>query len=323
MRILVLTAAQRLPDLSTLYRELGKQVDLQVLRLEKKQQRNLRQALRGIELASFARVVLDLPFKNVYRQTRYLSGLAGLLVYDEDACQNYLSNSRWYGAFSQFYRRLPHARILVTGASVAARLQAEGFAVSFAPKGYDPARQYLQAESQDLQQRDIELGFIGRTASAAYAGRKELLEQLATAEPLQLLRTEPGDAYRQMLNRIRLFISADVGLGEYMAKNFEAMACGCVLLAWRQGSEEPAIGLQDGEHLLLYGSLAELREHIAALRADPLRAQRIADAGRAFAESHLSYAHLATRLAALLAEPWPMMPPLTGWRAVWQRLRFF
>ncbi|MBF7729850.1 glycosyltransferase family protein [Pseudomonas sp. N040] len=322
MRVLVLTASPRLPDLCTLYGELGKHVDLHVLQLEKKQQRDLRKALRDIDLASFARVLLDLPFKNVYRQTGYLSRLNGLLIYDEDACQNYLSNSRWYGAFSQFYQRLPQARILVTGASVAARLQGEGFAVSFAPKGYDPARQYLQPGSQDLQQRDIELGFIGRTASAAYAGRKELLEQLASVEPLQLLRTEPGDAYRQMLNRIRLFVSADVGLGEYMAKNFEAMACGCVLLAWRQGSEEPAIGLQDGEHLLLYSSLAELRAHIAALRVDPQRAQRIADSGRAFVQAQLSYTHLAARMAALLAEPWPSVPPLTGWRAVWQRLRF-
>jgi glycosyltransferase involved in cell wall biosynthesis len=322
MRVLLLTAAQRLPDLSTLYSELGKQVGLQVLRLEKKPQRNLRKSLASIDLASFDRIVLDLPFKNVYRQTRFLARLNGLLVYDEDACQNYLSNSRWHGAFSRFYRRLPSARILVTGASVAARLQAEGFAVSFAPKGYDPARQYLQPESADLQSREIELGFIGRTASAAYAGRKELLEQLAASEPLQLLRTEPGDAYRQMLNRIRLFISADVGLGEYMAKNFEAMACGCVLLAWRQGSEEPAIGLRDGEHLLLYSNLDELREHIAALRSDPARAQRIADAGRAFVEAQLSYPHLAARMAALLAEPWPLVAPLTGWRALCQRLGF-
>ncbi len=322
MRVLVLTAAQRLPDLSTLYSELGKRVDLQVLRLEKKPQRNLRKTLRDVDLSSFERIVLDLPFKNVYWQTRYLKRLNGLLVYDEDACQNYLSNSRWFGAFSRFYQRLPQARILVTGASVAERLQAEGFAVSFAPKGYDPARQYLQLESAVIEQREIELGFIGRTASAAYAGRKELLEQLAASEPLQLLRTEPGDAYRQMLNRIQLFISADVGLGEYMAKNFEAMACGCVLLAWRQGSEEPAIGLRDGEHLLLYSNFSELREHIATLRNDPVRAQRIADAGRAFVESQLSYAHLAMRIAALLSEPWPIVTPLTGWRGLCQRLGF-
>lgn len=322
MRVLLVTAAKRLPDLGTLYTELAKQVDLQVMRLDKQQQRNLRKSLHAVDLHLFTRVMLDLPIKNVYQQTRYLSGLEGLLVYDEDACQNYLHNSRWQGQFSRFYKRLPRARILVTGASVAARLQGEGFNVSFAPKGYDPAHQYVQPDARDLTQRDIELGFIGRTASAAYSGRKELLEALASVEPLQMLRTEPGDAYREMLNRIRLFISADVGLDEYMAKNFEAMACGCVLLAWRQGRDEAAIGLREGEHLLLYNSLGELREHIAALRLDPQRAQRIADAGRAFVESHLSYAHLAERMAAMLAEPWPMVPPATGWRGLWQRLNF-
>jgi hypothetical protein len=322
MRVLFLTCTPRLPEFGALFDDLSRRVSLDVLRLNKAQQRDLPSVLASFDLSGFERIVLDLPFKNVYRQTAYLSRLSGLLVYDQDACQNYVESSRWFGQFSRFYRCLPNARILVTGSSVATRLRGEGFDVTFAPKVYDPSEVFLQSESTDLAQREIELGFIGRTASAAYAGRKELLEQLAASEPLQLLRTEPGDAYRQMLNRIRLFISADVGLGEYMAKNFEAMACGCVLLAWRQGSEEPAIGLRDGEHLLLYSSLAELREHIAALRRDPARAQRIADAGRSFVEAHLSYAHLAARMATLLAEPWPVVAPLTGWRAFCQRLGF-
>lgn len=322
MRVLILTATPRLPDLSTLYCELSQSAELEILRLAVDQQRNLRKSLACIDLTAFERVVLDLPFKNVHRQARYLASLNGLLIYEEDAYLNYHAGSRWHGVFSKFYLRLPQARILVTGARVAARLQAEGFAVNFAPKGYDPARQFLQPESADLQLRDIELGFIGRTASATYSSRKELLEGLAAVEPLQILRTEPGDAYRQMLNRIRYFISADVGLGEFMAKNFEAMACGCVLLAWRQGSEESVIGLQDGQHLLLYSDLAELRGHIAALRSDPARAQQIADAGRAFVEANLSYSHLAARIAQLLAEPWPAVTPPSGWRAFCQRFGF-
>lgn len=315
MRVLVLTAAERLPDLTTLYGELAQRLSLEVHRLTKSQQRNLRRFLGDLDLSDFQRIVLDLPFKNVYRQTRYLAQLSGLLVYEEDACQNYLTRSRWCGAFSRFYRRLPCARILVTGAGIATRLQAEGFNVSFMAKGYDPAR--LFAESVE---RDIELGFIGRTTSDAYAQRKSLLEQLAVSEPLQVLRTDPGEPYRQMLNRIRLFISADIGLGEYMAKNFEAMCCGCVLLAWRQDTEEAALGLRDGEHLLLYSSLAELRGHIARLRSDPALAQRIADAGRAFVETHHSYKHLAEQIAGVLAEPWPAIPPLSYWQALWQRL---
>ena len=117
-----------------------------------------------------------------------------------------------------------------------------------------------------------------------------------------------------MLNRIRYFVSADVGLGEYMAKNFEAMACGCVLLAWRQGSEEEAIGLQHDEHLLLYSSLDELREHLARLRREPQLAERLARAGQAFVASQLSHEQLAVRLAAVLQEPWPRLPVASRWQ---------
>ena len=117
-----------------------------------------------------------------------------------------------------------------------------------------------------------------------------------------------------MLNRIRYFVSADVGLGEYMAKNFEAMACGCVLLAWRQGSEEEAIGLKHDEHLLLYSSLDELREHLARLRREPQLAERLARAGQAFVASQLSHEQLAVRLAAVLQEPWPSLPVASRWQ---------
>jgi hypothetical protein len=318
MRVLALTAAQRLPDLSTFYAALGERVSLDVRRLEKPEQRDLRRALRGLDFSSYERVLLDIPFKNIYRQGRYLRQIAGLLIYEEDACQNYLPSSRWQGAFSRLYRQLPQARVLVTGANLAARLQSEGFDVRFLAKGYDQ-----RVLRQQCLERDIELGFVGRTASADYVGRKQLLDQLSACEPLQVLRADPGEAYCRLLNRIRYFISADVGLGEYMAKNFEAMACGCVLLAWYQGDEEAAIGLEDGRHLLLYRDLAELRSQLAALRADPARAQRIADAGRAFVEANLSYTHLANRMAECLFEPRSPSMPLSGWPAFWQRLRFF
>lgn len=312
MRVLVLTAEARVPDLSAVYQSLARYLDIDLHVLAKSQQRQLRGYLEGIELQVYQRIVLDLPFKHIVSQAALLARLPGLLIYEEDACQNYLATSKWRGAFSRFYRQLSGARLVVTGASVAERLRAEGFDATFMAKGYDP---HLLFNEQQV--RDIELGFIGRTASRDYAGRKELLDSLAAVEPLQLLRTEPGEDYRHMLNRIRYFVSADVGLGEYMAKNFEAMACGCVLLAWRQGSEEEAIGLRHGEHLLLYSSLAELREHLACLRREPQLAERLAAAGQALVASQLSHGHLAARLAALLHEPWPALPA----PSFWQRLR--
>lgn len=309
MRVLVLTAKARVPDLSAVYACLPRYLDVDVRVLGKIQQRQLRRYLSGIDLHGYSRVLLDLPFKHMVGQVGVLARLPGLLIYEEDACQNYLATSKWQGIFSRFYRRLPAARLVVTGASVARRLRGEGFDATFIAKGYDPRLLF-----NEQQVRDIELGFIGRTASRDYAGRKALLDSLAALEPLQLLRTEPGADYRRMLNRIRYFVSADVGLGEYMAKNFEAMACGCVLLAWRQGSEEEAIGLKHDEHLLLYSSLDELREHLARLRREPQLAERMARAGQAFVASQLSHEQLAVRLAAVLQEPWPSLPVASRWQ---------
>jgi len=307
--VLVLTAEARVPDLSAVYQSLPRYLDIDLHVLGKAQQRQLRRYLAGLDLQSYQRILLDLPFKHMVAQATLLARLPGLLIYEEDACQNYLATSKWQGAFSRFYRQLPAARLVVTGASVAQRLRSEGFDALFMAKGYNP---HLLFNEQQV--RDIELGFIGRTASRDYAGRKALLDSLAALEPLQLLRTEPGAEYRHMPNRFRYFVSADVGLGEYMAKNFEAMACGCVLLAWRQGSEEEAIGLQHDEHLLLYSSLDELREHLARLRREPQLAERLARAGQAFVASQLSHEQLAERLAAVLQEPWPSLPVASRWQ---------
>lgn len=309
MRVLVLTAEARVPDLSAVYQSLPRYLDIDLHVLGKAQQRQLRRYLAGLDLQSYQRILLDLPFKHMVAQATLLARLPGLLIYEEDACQNYLATSKWQGAFSRFYRQLPAARLVVTGASVAQRLCSEGFDALFMAKGYNS---HLLFNEQQV--RDIELGFIGRIASRVYAGRKALLDSLAALEPLQLLRTEPGAEYRHMLNRIRYFVSADVGLGEYMAKNFEAMACGCVLLAWRQGSEEEAIGLKHDEHLLLYSSLDELREHLARLRREPQLAERLARAGQAFVASQLSHEQLAERLAAVLQEPWPSLPAASRWQ---------
>lgn len=317
MKVLALSSARREPDFSSVFQHLGRHVELDLRVLDKRAQRDLRGTLRGIDLSGYQRILLDLHFKNICRQAGFLRGLPGLLIYEEDACQNYLQGSRWCGRFSRFYRALPNARVVVTGAGVAERLVAEGFAVSFIPKGYDPAVIFAEAG-----ERDIELGFIGRTASTVYAGRKALLEQLAASEPLQVLRTEPGEPYRQMLNRIACFVSADVGLGEYMAKNFEAMACGCVLLAWRQGGEEEAIGLQDGHHLLLYSSIDELRGHLQRLRRDRVWMQGVANNGRCFVEQQVAHPQLARRLADELGKP-PLPVSISAWRMLWARLSPF
>jgi glycosyltransferase involved in cell wall biosynthesis len=322
LKILIITAERRLPDLSHVHTLLAAEHDVDVRVLPRKQQANLRRALSDIDFSAYERILFDILFRYLRKQAPFIRNLpCPVTLYEEDACANYLTHSKRYRQFSRFYRVVPGARIVVTGAGVAERLRAEGFDAHFLCKGYDERRIFLEADTA----RDIELGFIGRVGSHTYTERKRLLESLQTCEPLQMLRTDPGEAYRRMLNRIRYFVGADVHFGEYMAKNFEAMACGCVLLAWRQGSEEPAIGLQEGQHLLLYSSLNELREHLARLRADPRLAQCIAEQGRLFAEQHLSFARLAQGLNALISAPFAPPPPGPGyWLRIsdwWRRLR--
>jgi hypothetical protein len=116
---------------------------------------------------------------------------------------------------------------------VSERLRQEGFDAVFVPKGYDQT-----LLSDQGRERDIELAFVGSTNSVAYSGRKALLDELGQVENLVVTRTKSGEEYCDTLNRIRFFVSADVGMGEYMIKNFEAMACGCVLFAYDQGEAE-------------------------------------------------------------------------------------
>ncbi|WP_202985136.1 glycosyltransferase, partial [Klebsiella pneumoniae] len=101
-----------------------------------------------------------------------------------------------------------------------------------------------------------------------------------------MTRTKSGEDYCNTLNRIRFFVSADVGMGEYMIKNFEAMACGCVLLAYDQGEEENrALGLQDMHNVVFYDSIPTLQEKLRRLRANPELARQIAENGRHLAVS--------------------------------------
>ena len=82
-----------------------------------------------------------------------------------------------------------------------------------------------------------------------------------------------------------------------MIKNFEAMACGCVLLAWDQGeAENEALGFVDMTNLVLYRSIDELRCKLALLRSDPELASRIAAAGRELAVREYSFSRIGQRI---------------------------
>jgi hypothetical protein len=54
-----------------------------------------------------------------------------------------------------------------------------------------------------------------------------------------------------------------------MIKSFEAMACGCVLLAFDQGAaENQALGFKDMVNVVFYKDIPQLQEKLSVLHSD-------------------------------------------------------
>lgn len=276
--------------------------------LNSDEQANLRLYFREhVDCSRYDRIVFFLRFKKEMKQWRFIRTVPNLVILEHDAYQNYIP-CKYTGAFSKHYRRMPWVRIISSGAGVAQRLRDEGFDAHFVPKGYDQA--LLQHQKVE---RDIELAFVGSLKSVAYSGRKALLEELAQVEPLLITKTNSGQEYCDVLNRIRFFVSADVGMGEYMIKNFEAMACGCVLLAYDHGEvENSALGFVDMQNLVLYRTVAELREKLNTLRQDPHKAAAIAETGRQLAVQRYGFDAIGRQIVEVM-RPQLRQPAQPSW----------
>ncbi|WP_299735228.1 glycosyltransferase [uncultured Endozoicomonas sp.] len=300
MKLLLLVQDEQRIILDRFYEEIASQFDdATIMRLSSEEQADLKGYFEQyIKCDEYDRIVLFLRFKKEIRQVAFLRAIPNLVFLEHDAYQNY-SKSKYKGVFSRHYKKIPWVRVLSSGFTVSRKLQAEGIDALFVPKCYDDAviKNYHQA-------RDIELGFIGSIKNKTYTQRKEFLEKLSTEEPLLITRTNSGDDYVATLNRVKFFVSADIGMGEYMIKNFEAMAAGCVVLAWDQGEEENnALGFKDMENIVLYRSLDELRNKLHNLREDDEKVQKIAANGQQLAEQRYTYTSTASQLAKALIPP--------------------
>jgi len=318
MKVMLLVMDEQRVILDRLYEIVQQNCDeCVVYRLSKQQQMNLGPFLASVEYQTFDRVVIFTRVKRVARQLRVLKCIPGLIFLEHDAYQNYMPESKYRGAYSRLYKRLPACRALVSGAVVARKMKAEGIDTVFVSKGYD--EQMLRNTGTE---RDIELGFLGSLKSTEYALRKALLESLSRRTGMLVTRTNSGTEYLETLNRIRIFVSADIGMNEFMIKNYEAMACGCVLLAWSQGEEDRLLGFEDMHNTVFYRSEDEAVEKIRLLQSDPQLADRIARNGQAFAESRYSFARVGQTLASeIQREMRPWQPP-SAFTRLWVKWRY-
>jgi hypothetical protein len=248
--------------------------------LSEDEQRHLARCLAGYQLESFDRVILDLKWSYLNEQSDALAGIENLVIYEHDAWYNFSRLCADRGKFSHFYRSLDGVHIIVPSRFVADNFLAQGINAHCAVKSFEEDLIFDEGAT-----RDIELGFMGRTDSSLYRERRRFLHDVQRRHPLTILEVAGEADYRRTLSRIRIFVSADMGMNEYMAKNFEAMACGCALMAFRQGLEEAAIGLVDMENCALYSSRQEFDDKLAYFRRNPIRVTDLAKRGQEFAIS--------------------------------------
>lgn len=301
MRTLIINRQERARSLDTMY---SRVVELnpgsKMIKLSKEQIRTLPKTLKDIDVSGFERVLFDVPLRRVAHAFDSVRALPGLVYYEEDAYQEFMSESKFYGKFLRFYTSLQGAPVIYTSASVSDYFTSRGVNAQFVAKSFD------DAHLNDLHiTRDIDLAFVGRIKSQVYGRRKELLDCVGAKTPLQLLRTESSDEYQSVLNRIKFFLSADIGFNEYMAKNFEAMACGCILIAKRQPTEDALLGLIDMQNVVHYDSVEELLEKYHFLQANPQKAAVIAKAGYDLVFERHRLSQRADEFSAVLALPHP------------------
>ena len=307
MKVLLIHKSKTPIPLTTMWESLGRLCDLEKVSFGEKEMKHYARALDQFQFDRYDRVLLDQNIQKIGPQYRALRAVPNLVFLEQDSYQEFVPRSRWFRRYEIVFRDIGRLRVIVSNRTSERAFQQAGIDCQYLPKCYDE-----KTISNERRPRDIEFGYIGRIKHVVYTDRRELLETVQGPLGMQLLKTPHGDtrAYNEMLNRVRFFISADVGMYEYMFKNFEAMAAGCVVFAKRQPEpEQQALGFEDMKNLVLYDSAPELLEKAKQLRADPALTDRIAQAGQALVESRHKMTQRTAEMFAMLHAPVGTAPP--------------
>jgi glycosyltransferase involved in cell wall biosynthesis len=294
MKLLLIVMNERRALIDQLYTEISRGFDeCDIRRLEPDEQDDLATYFsKHVDIERYDRIAFMIRFKKIKKQTAFLQTIKNLVFIEFDNWQNYAQVKNG-GAFSRLYRTVPWCKVLATGYVVSRKLAAEGFDTEFAPKGYD------HTVLRNLgHERPIELGFVGSTHNSIYKERVKLLKQISAREKLDVDFVESSALYLEKLNSIRFFLAPDKGFGEYMIKVFEAMACGCILVAYDQGEEEnTAVGFKDMVNVVLFKEVDELFAKLDLLRKNTALADQIALAGEHLVRENNTFVKWGKRIA--------------------------
>ncbi len=301
MRILIIKRDYGRPILKDYFRHLPDLGEVRVVTLDNNAQQDLAFHLQQLEAESYDRVVIALKAQLMFSQASTLARYRNLVIHEPSTWFNFDRVNSRYGRFSDLYHQLQPFTLIVTSYTLARAWKAEGLQAFCVPNSFHPI-----SLGYDAEPRDIRCAFVGKVDAQPYPRRRRVLSKFEKCTKMPILECHGIPEYRRLLNRIRFFISADVMMREYMQKNFEALACGCVLVAWRQGNgEEEALGLIDGENCLLYRDVDEALERIMELEQNPDEIDRISSAGRALATMRFSHPLRGKALIEAIQAPLP------------------
>jgi spore maturation protein CgeB len=314
LKLLIVSREERASSLDTLFDGIAKHIDTTIIKLTRAQRIDFTNTVNHLDHENYDRVMIDVPLTRIGKHYKVLRKISGLILYEQDAWMEFSRHSKYRNKFIKRYRSIGPCRLILTGCNVGERVRSAGLDVVAIPKSYD------ENHLRNLHvERDIELGYIGRIKTRVYRDRRPFLEKLVAENGLQMLRTHPGEEYLQTLNRIKIFVSADIGFDEYMQKNFEAMACGCMLFACRHGGKEEAwLGFRHMENLVLYDDIDDAQGKLAMLRENPGLVEEVARKGEELVhERHTMGSRAKPYVEAIKAEMKPvqvLQRPSSRWR---------
>ncbi len=292
MKVLFVGREKKTLSIDAMLDRLRELCDLTVIKLGPEEIKNIKKTLLSISTDEYDCTVLNLPFRRIANKYRSISKLSRLVIFDYDSNRNFLKGDDYYNKYTKFFKKLEGVKLICSGYYNSKRYMELGVDAHFVSKGYDNT-----ILSNLDHERDIDLGFIGRVDDSLYEERKRYLKGIGEEFDLKIFRTNTKDEYVNLLNRIKIFVSADIGYNEYMAKNFEAMACGCMLLAKQQGNgEEEALGLIDMQNVVLYSDLDDAKDKVRYLLQHESLINGIAYQGQDLAERSLGFGKKAEEL---------------------------
>jgi spore maturation protein CgeB len=282
-----------------IWNALSQTIPFEVETVDYRQPDYFRQLISRLKDHDYDRVIFDCNIRSIAQDYKRLKSIKNLIIFDNDLYHHLHHQSAYHGLFVAIFKILSAHRIISTGLYTVEHFANQGLNVSYLPKSYDP--DYIQF--LDLK-RDIEIAFVGRTNNKIYTKRRKFLESLQKKIDVSIIRTSEDDDYNRTLNRIRFFLSADQGMYEFMAKNFEALAAGCILCTGHTSDQEEALlGFKDMVNVVFYSSAEELITKINYLKAHKKIANSIALAGRKLAESRHQDKHRALEMENIIKAP--------------------